>query len=94
MKTKIALAIAAVVVAGSTAGYSLANPSNDEGAESGMPVPGSEVVDTVVEGDSAGMPVPGSDVVDTVVEGDSAGSGMLVPGYEGQVDDTVVDAAP
>ena len=92
MKTKIALAIAAVVVAGSAAGYSLANFSNDEGAANGMPVPGSEVVDTVVGGDSAGMPVPGSEVVDTEVVEEVAGSGMLVPGYEGEVEDTVVDA--
>lgn len=94
MNKKIALAIAALVVAGSTTGFVLAN-SSDAGTESGMPVPGADVVETIVTGDSAGMPVPGFEgsVEEVVVEGVSS-SGMVVPGFEGQIEDTVVEVSP
>ena len=98
MKKKSGLAIAALVVAGSTTGFVLANSSDDGVAGSGMPVPGFEgsVEETIVEGvSSSGMPVPGFEgsVEETIVEGVSS-SGMPVPGFEGQIDDTVVEVSP
>ncbi len=61
-----------------------------EPTAAGMPVPGHNVSDVVVEGDGISiMPVPG--FVDHVDEAVVGTSGMVVPGYEGTVSDTVVE---
>lgn len=66
----------------------------DGGAESSMPVPGAgDVPDTLVldDGEAAdlGMPVPGAGGVGEM-EVDGVSAGMVVPGFDGEVQDTVV----
>ncbi len=59
----------------------------DGSSSKGMPVPGSDVDETIVEVGS-GMAVPGYEGDEMVVE---VGSGMAVPGYEGDVEEMVVE---
>jgi hypothetical protein len=87
MSKRTTIALAGFALAAIVGGAVATGWFEDEAAGSGMPVPGIEVDDTVVGGSE--MPVPGNEDADEQIVGDSAG--MPVPGFEGTVEETVVE---
>lgn len=75
----VAIALALAAAAG------VAQLGDGASVSGNMPVPGSEVDDTIVD-TSTGMPVPGADVEETVV---GVSTGMPVPGLDGVVERVV-----
>lgn len=86
MNKRIALGLAALSLVGVTAGIALANDNPASGADAPMPAAGFDDLDETIVTE---YPAPGFEDQDETIVVD--GAGMVVPGYEGEVVDFIVE---